>query len=325
MHGAEQVLTDMIQCESAQPDAVTFSMLMDLYARSKHANSSKRCLELFYLMDELNVRKNVYTFGALQNVFARSGDDDAAEKTEAVLQQLLRLYEEGDVFAKPLCYHYNCVLDALARTRTRKAAEKAQALLDKMEASVEEGGYDVQPDRGSYSLTILAYAQCPDLSYGAKHAERLLERLEQRSMMEARHRANVSSVAPPVVHLDVGSFNVVAHAISASRDDDASERIIRIIKRMDEYVFQGQDYLRPTVRTWNALLNSLSRATVVRDRLEQAKRAEKVLDHIITLHESGVPNVKPNEFTFSAVLSAFRRSSDPEALQRADGKSRTWR
>ena len=74
---AEKVLGEMLEASrngivELKPDAISFSTVLDAYARrSDDPNAARRCEELFQMMDELGVKKNVYTFCALQNVFAR--------------------------------------------------------------------------------------------------------------------------------------------------------------------------------------------------------------------------------------------------------------
>jgi hypothetical protein len=100
-----------------KPDAITFSTLIDTYAKqysSKQwipANSVRRCEELFEMMDALGVKKNAYTYSALQNVYARCGTKDAPDKALAVLNQMMvSYYQNGDVFAKPNAINFNGTL-----------------------------------------------------------------------------------------------------------------------------------------------------------------------------------------------------------------------
>ena len=313
----EQVLQQMIawKSEDMAPDAITFSTMMDAYSRSKDKHSTQRAEELFQMMDTLRVKRNVFTFSALQNVYARSGRSDAPEKTMEVLQRMLDLYSSGDVFAKPNCVNYNAVLNAYSRTQSRESAIHADQMLQRMELPVGDGGFDIEPDRLSYALTILACARCPDEVYAARISEENLLKMEARAQMEADKRAVVSSAAPPAVTLDIECFNVVLTAISKSRQEDAVGRTMAIIKRMDECVQAGHDHIRPNIRSWNAVLNSLSRSS--RDANSTTK-AEQILTHIFDLYQGGMSTVKPDAFSYAAVLSAYQRSDDPSAAKRAD-------
>ena len=313
---AEKVLQDMIEWDQkdARPDAITFSTLMDTYGRSRSPRACSRAEELFDMMVQMGVKRNVYTFSALQNVYARSGRSDAPEKTFGVLLRMLDLSSNGDVFAKPNCVTYNAVLNAYSRTPSKESTKLADEMLRKMELPVENGGYDVEPDRLSYALAILACSRCPDANYGANIAEANLEKMEERAMLEAQKREEVSSAAPPSVSLDVECFNVVLTALSKSRQTNAVSRMLRIIQRMENYAEKGYAKIRPTTRSWNAVLNGLSRS---REK-GAAEQAERILKHLFGLHEKGIPDSKPDAFTFAAVLSSYQRSATKEAVQRAD-------
>lgn len=314
---AERLLAQMLGANHTKdnntvlPDAITFSTLMDGYARSKAPNSTLRCEELFGMMDELGVKRNVYTFSALQNVYARSGLPDAPQKARAVLDQMLELYNKGDVFAKPNCVNYNAVLNALSRTPNRRSAEMANEILDKMELPVSEGGFDVSPDRLSYAVTILTCSRCPDKVFAAKMAESNLEKMEARACLEAQRKEEISSAAPAAVILDIESFNVVLTSISRCHRKDAPQRMLQIIRRMENYADAGLENIRPNIRSWNAVLNAFARSS-------DPQKAEGVLNHIYSLYRAGWQALKPDAFSFAAVLSAYQKSSEPTAAERAD-------
>jgi pentatricopeptide repeat protein len=308
-----QQMTDYHE-NDVKPDVLSFSTLLDTYSRSRHPNAVERAEELFEMMDELGVQRNVYTYSALQKVHARSGRPDAADLCLKVLERMLQLYRNGDIFAKPNCVNYNSVLHAYSRTNTRKSADRANDMLEKMEMSDFDGGYDVEPDRLSYALTILACGRCPDALYGSKLSEANLEKMEKRAEIEAKKRKEISSAAPASVTLDLESFNVVLTATSKSRHPDSALRAIRIVKRMEEYAKQGHDFVAPNVRSWNAILHCFSRS----NEEDRGERSEQILNHMFELHQKGVKNVKPDAFSFAAVLSTYQRLKTPLACQRCD-------
>ena len=128
-----------------------------------------------------------------------------------------------------------------SRTPSKKNAEKADQLLKKMELPAEDGGFDVEPDRLSYALTILACSRCPDPTFGALMAEANLEKMEERSRIEALRKEEISSAAPPSVRLDLECFNAVLTAISKSRKRDSVDRMIAIILRMEKYAEEARN------------------------------------------------------------------------------------
>eukprot|EP00977_Amphora_coffeiformis_P001907 scaffold362_cov176-Amphora_coffeaeformis.AAC.33 len=320
---AERVLQSMIDAYNngevhMKPDAVTFSTVMDAYSRSPGVSgpdACRRCEELFRLMDSLGVRKNVYTFSALQNVYARSGLPDALERTTEVLEHMQRLYQAGDIFAKPNCRNYNAVLNAASRTNTEESARFAQDLLKNMESPSKEGGFDVEPDRVSYTLAILACSRIPNKTLAAEMSLATLEQMENKANEEAKWREQVSSAAPPVVRLDVECFNVVLTALSRTGESDSPSQIRRLLRKMQEYAAAGRTSVTPNVRSWNTLLNSLARS---RQNMNSGRQAHGVLRHMFRLHCRNVPDVLPDAFSFAAVLTAYQRVATVESALAAD-------
>lgn len=314
---AERIFDEMEQWESddVKPDVLTFSTLLDTYSRCHKPNAFERAEQIFAMMDDFHVKRNVYTYSALQNVYARSYDrPDAPEKCLKLLESMLHLYRRGNIFAKPNCINYNAVLIAYSRAKTKEAAQKAVDMLAKMERPDFDGGYDVEPDRLSYALTILACARCPDTVYAANMSEAILEKMEERARIEAKKKEEISSAAPPAVSLDVETFNAVLTAISKSRQPDSVVRTMAIIRRMEEYVKQGMDDVAPNTRSWNAVIHALSRLRGP----NLGEKSEQILNHMFELHKKGMKNVKPNAFSFAAVLSTYQRMATPSATQRAD-------
>lgn len=319
---ADNLLMELIESyqngnENLRPDAASFSTVMHAYAKSNLRQRVARSEELFEMMDSLDIPRNCFTYSALQNVYARAGTEDAPQKAQSVLDRMIELYQAGDIHAKPNTINYNDVLNALSRTPSRESAEMADRLLTMMELPVDRNGYDVEPDRLTYAVAILACARCPDEAFAAQAAEANLERLEARAKREDQRRREISSAAPPTVTLDIESFNVVLTAISKSRQSDAPERVLNIIRRMEQYAADGLESLRPNLRSWNAVLNSYSRATKRKD-INYAVEAENILKRMINQSTKGQSFIKPNAFTFAAVLNAQQRSSDPSAAERAD-------
>lgn len=315
---AEALFEDMLESdeETVRPDVLTFSTLLDVYSRSEKADTVERAEEKFQLMTKLGVQRNVYTFSALQNVYARSGRHDAPHECQKILDKMIQQSKNGDIFSKPNCINYNSVLGALSRARTKEAVGQACAMLEKMEKADGDGGFDIEPDRLSYALTILACSRCPNIVYGADMAERILEKMEARAKKEAKRREEVSSAAPPSVTLDLESFNVVLTAISKTRTSNAIVRTIRIVKRMENYAEDGHMQVMPNTRSWNAVLHALARS---RDKsINKGERAEQILDHMFDLYRKGAMKTKPDAYSFAAILSTYQTIGGITATERAD-------
>jgi pentatricopeptide repeat protein len=312
---AELLLEEMLQAYrdgyvNIKPDIVTFTALIDLYSKRISPQHVKRAEELFGMMEELGITRNAYIYAALQNVYARSGRSDAPLKTEQLLHEML---QQGDRSTQPNIVNYNAVLIALSRTPSIENTKKAEQFLEKMILPLADGGYDVETDRMSYIITIYVGSRCPDESLGARLAEKVLAKMEERALHEFQKKQETSSAAPLSVYLDVECYNPTLQVISRSHQRNIVSKIHSIVSRMEHLAKQGHDVL-PNKRTWNSLLHAYSRSF---DK-DASSKAEGILCRLWEAHFEGVPLIRPDSFTYSAVLQTYQKSSQPDAAERAD-------
>ena len=265
----------------------------------------------------------VYTYSACINAFAKSSDSDAPKRAEALLADMKKAYEAGDMDVKPNVVNYNSVINAWGRCRKEGSAERASEILYTME---EEG---VEPDALTYSLVVSAWAHSVN-SDATRRAEVALAEMEHWAIEKnkaideafdnglsdhasANGQFNKEAGTPPSlpairVHLDVECYNTVLIALSKRREDDAANRAIAILDRMRFLADNGFETVRPNAKSWNSVLNTLSRA----NDEDSAERAEVLLHD---MHNSGV---YPDVFSYAALLHAYQKNASPYAAERAD-------
>eukprot|EP00978_Attheya_sp_CCMP212_P018601 scaffold51140_cov49-Attheya_sp.AAC.1 len=301
-----------------KPDAVTFSTVIDTYAKNGNENSAARAQELLDMMEELGVQPNVYTYSATITVLARSTDADSAEKAATLLAHMKSMSDAGHSELKPNVVNYNALLNAYIRSRKPGAAQKAEDILDRMELSVEEGGDDVQPDRLSYFLCINAWGRSSDRNAAAR-SEQILERMEKWALAPYTnaHPHMMEPLARSRVQLEVEAYNMVLMAWARNGSGpDAAQRTMEIVQRMTTLANDGFEVVRPNVRSWNPVLNVLGRSR----EPGAPRQAEIVLQRMYDMYVAGYTDVRPNGLSFAAVLKAYLRSTgrEPGAAQRAD-------
>ena len=92
-------------------------------------------MESKYLAGDLDLKPNTFTYNAVINSLAKSGEPGAARKAERVLQNMVNIYKAGGTNdVKPTTIHFNAVLDAFAKSGDgRDAAERAESILEWMD------------------------------------------------------------------------------------------------------------------------------------------------------------------------------------------------
>jgi len=265
----------------------------------------------------------VYTYSACINAFAKSSDSESPVRAEALLGDMQRAYEAGDMDVKPNVVNYNSVINAWGRCTIDGSAERATEILSTMR---DEG---VEPDALSYSLVVSAWAHCQHIN-ATKHAELVLGDMEKwateknRAIDEAfdnglsnhasangqfNRDADTPSSLPAIrVHLDVECYNTVLIALSRRRELDASQRALEILYRMIDLADNGFETVRPNAKSWNSVLNTLSRASYK----DSTQRAEQLL---LEMYDAGI---HPDVFSYAALLHAYQKNASPYAAERAD-------
>ena len=248
-----------------------------------------------------------------------------------------KAYLAGDMDVKPNVVNYNSVINAWGRCKRKGSALRAAQILKMMEED------EVEPDTLSYSLVVSAWSHSTE-SDATYQAEAVLTEMESwareknkaideafdeelrdhqnkrekqvqnlghlQQQVESKHnkRAAPSSLPTIRVHLDVDYYNTVLIALSKRHESDAPDRALKIIRRMIQMADEGFETVRPNARSWNSLLNTLSRS----NDTNAAQRAEDILC------EMNNEGIVPDVFSYAALLHAYQKNTFPGSAQRAD-------
>ena len=292
-----------------QPEISMYNILLNGWARVGNVKKAESLLQAM-LENEIPAQPDLISFTSLLNAYAKKKDPNATVRAEALLEQMHELFQSGYDIAKPNVVSYSTVIDAHARLGQGKQAE---ALLRKLEELYQKTqDPDWKPDAEIYNTLILAYARSnqPDL------ADYVLQRMYKEGITKPNER----------------SFNAV---LSAWARAGAAEKAEEILTSMHELHVDGSLECKPTVVTYNTVLNSWAKS----NRKDAWKRCETILKHMEELSAAGEDEVKPNTITWNTVLGCFAKAQQihrAENLlddfttawreQRVDGKPniRTW-
>lgn len=162
----------------------------------------------------------------LIDAWAKSQDEEAAQKCEVILQWMIDVSSDDSEYKhdlKPNVVSYTSVIDALSKSGMSGAAERAEKILNIMQSKYENGDEDVEPNTITFNAVIDAYARTGGADMAQK-AESLLERMKQLYL------DGNSNVQP-----DVCSFNSVLFAWSnAFHAAGAPQRADAILGKMEE-------------------------------------------------------------------------------------------
>jgi pentatricopeptide repeat protein len=206
---------------------------------------------------------------------------------------------------------FHFLLDAWAFSGEMDAAEQAMTLLRRMEDLGQFGSSmtamtAIQPDVRSYTKAINAIARQASLTAG-EDAEVLLEKMRNVSAAASHTNPELAASIKP----NTFTYTAVIQAYANSGAPGSPQRAEALIERMIDKCQRGDDSVRPTARTFNAVIHAYGKAG-------NAERAAAVFARMERLYESGVAEAKPNAFHFNALISAWANCDLPASAQRAE-------
>jgi pentatricopeptide repeat protein len=240
------------------------------------------------------VKPNSYTYTALMEAHANSGD---AARAEDVLDMMIDAYTTKNqhhhsdhdattsttsTTIQPTARNFNACISAYAKMGQ---AMQAEAVFMKMEEHFEhDGNPEAEPNAFHYNSVITAWANCPEEG-SAQRAAEVLDRMEY----------------PTTV-----SYNAVIDAWAKSGVDDAAERAEELLRQMERLYATGANLdAKPNVRSFNSVINVWAKSK----REDAAQKAEGVLYYMERLYEGGNEEVRPDVHSFCTVINGTYSST----------------
>jgi len=236
-------------------------------------------------------------YNSVLKVWGKCGHPDAGERSEALLDKMIRLYEAGDSDVIPDDVSFNSVIHNIANSNAEDSPQRAMRLLERMERSYDSGLIKAKPDIISYNSVLNAFAKS-----GGPESARLAEEL--LDTLEAKSRKNKDSASVWDITPDVYSYNIV---ISAWGNCGRANKAVELLDRMTSLANKGRANVRPDATTYNTVLHAWSQS---KDRNAPVK-ALGLLEIMLRLREGGDRSADPDVLSFSTVINAFSKSNYP--------------
>ena len=283
-------------------------------------------------------RPNAYTYNAVINAWANSGDFPlASERAEQLLAEMER---SADPRVRPTIVTWNAVLDCLAKAGGRQGAERAEELLRQLESRYEEAaaagrepGGVPRPNARSFNTVMNAWAKS-GTEEAASKAVNILDLMERLSTLIGDDASGDGTGAVswsggrgarnPGVRPDVVSFSTAINAWARSPHRDKAEQVLGLLRRMarphkaaDGGEEEAAAALRPNVVIYNSVLNAC--AYSVGDTAAEQNRAVEVAHDILKrmereAEEDPSGGVIPDQVTYGTFLKVCaNQMTDTEA------------
>jgi hypothetical protein len=240
-----------------------------------------------YKKGNVAMKPNTITFTAVITAWARSGEADAGERAEKLLDGMIKLYKDGeDIDVKPNVFTLTAVVDAYARAGGRDAATNANNVVRKVES------LGINPSGATYNCLMKAWSTSQQQG-AARIAESILRKLED----EYQEKSN-ENMRPTII-----TYTTCINAWAKSTDHGKASRAQKILKRMKEMYEAGVLDSLPNTVAYTAVLNSC--ATTYGDQLEKEEAFKIAYSTFKELSES--KHISPNHVTYSTFLRAISK------------------
>lgn len=287
---AEQVLQGLLEgsWDGVEPDPISFSTVLLAYTKQETMEAMGKAETLLNQMQELyfagmdTAKPNLVAFTTVIHGFALIGQPEPAEP---LLNRLSELYSATlDPDFEPDITVYNSVMMAWSNAGQ---PDRAEEFLRKM---LDHG--TVEPNDKSYHAVLNGWAKAgrPD------EAEALLYFMHQLCIDHVQ-------ACPPTTR----SYNIALDAWARSKRPQAWQRALELLQHMEDLYDNGHEELRPSVLTWNSVLNCFRYAGK-----GDFHQAFKVLDRFRAAHALGRVDEGPNLTTWNTLLAGCVHNTKDE-------------
>jgi len=300
-----QVILDRMQDgtvqEIARPNVHTYIKVMEGWASRKQPERAQRVFEKLKERYEMtksdDVCPNTGAYNKLIKAWMKSGKPGAPQKAEALLNEMMEQYNDGNEAVKPNRKTWVQVMNAYGGQGTVESVEKITELLQKMARWFRMGDKDCQPDTQCYNVLIKATGQVPGMQ--AQTEEILYD------MMDS-YESGIEALRP-----NGATFVNVYNSFRSTNDTDVAADTVQKILELQEGMSKD-GHAKPDVRAYNAVLRVIARA---KDP-NKAERSKKIVERMKVLRDKGDESVAPNLRTYNNVLNAcaFTRGKPKELL-----------
>eukprot|EP00536_Pseudo-nitzschia_multiseries_P000401 jgi/Psemu1/178558/e_gw1.5.97.1 len=223
---------------------------------------------------------NKFTYSTAIDAWAKVRRVDKVKELLQKMHQQAR--EQDDRSLKPGLPAFNGYLVALARSGR---VEEAETLLSQMEDLYDSGELEEPPSVISYTTVIDGFARSK-VEGSSVRAESFLRR-----MMDREDLSPNAVTYNSVINAHVQSFNI-----------EAAEKLLR--EMHETFLRSGNMEIRPTMQSYSVVISGIAKSR----RKDSGERAERILEQIKEMAQSGDLDEPPDVILYNAVLDCWAKS-----------------
>lgn len=313
-----------------QPNVVTFTAVINAWARSRRPDAAQRAEAILHWMlelasppitscdgefatppsnndespkdevdlaDLLLIKPNCIAFNAAITAWIRSSSKDAHNHAERIMNQLWDLYITSgkDPELKPTARTFNLVINSIARSREPHCGDRAAALLNKMEELYTAGDNDMKPEAQTFGAIINAYAN--DGPNDPQSTDKAAQILQQ---MNSLYQLGYDTMKPTTF-----VYNACLNAFAKSEAN--AHQATQLLEIMEDQYAKGDLSLKPDVISYSTCINAHANSRT----LQSGPMADALLKRMTQRYlVEGDVDVKPNAVAYTATIKAWTATAD---------------
>jgi pentatricopeptide repeat protein len=315
-----------------EPTIKSFNIVLNCWAKSGAPDAAERAARLLEIMEEWNLEcsrsdqymgcwANERSLVSLIEAWTHSKPNEAPEQSLALLQELMFLIDNSETasgLGHDSCKHthkyrdvkldvavFNAVIYAWVRSnRGRKAALQAEEILQVLiqwSQLVKTNGENrrgyratVTPNTRTYSMVIMAWAECESREhkgYAAQRAEKILWKMLQL------YREGGNDIKPNSILVTTCIAAWSRAAVTCTHAPERAEHLWTMLRNLHADTGYSDKDFEPTTEIGNAVISAWSRCT---SRLDSVQRA---LDALEVLKGTGMADL----ISYNTVLDAMSK------------------
>jgi len=202
----------------------------------------------------LYTKPNGDDYYALQEAWAESKREDAAQHVESILVRMQQEFDQGlNLRARPGIKNFDIVIKSWAECNGKESAERADAILQRLEDLYKSGNVkfgNLKPTVKSYENAFLGWSRSNSPDAGER-ALNLLNRMKENASKD-----------PTFPLPDQGCYNYVLSAISTSKLPMKAEKCSSILEEMQRGSADSSNmFSKPTRDTFQTILKACATCT----------------------------------------------------------------
>ena len=291
--------------KSMKPTLLLYSAVFQALAKTRSVKSAEKAEQLLRRKLTFRARPKMTTvaFNAVIDAWARSGASDAPEKAQAILNEMIKRFDQGDDEVKPSTRSFNAVLLAWKNSKDVNAPKRAEKVLKQMnEMHTETGDKSFKADIVTINTIIGTWAN-----------RRTKEAAEKANLFllyaEGRQAVGDEFMKPNRI-----TFRTCIDAWAGSCDTNSLQKALEITRRMEASPYKPDLYTLHSLMLARQNDGSSSKEKVRIPSWPMAKagaaesQAESFLVTLLTNFEEGRADAQLIEVAYSALLRAYEGS-----------------